>query len=346
MWRRSPLSSPEGVRTALVTGATGQVGHHVIQRLRRDGWEVRALVRDAARAGALSRAGVALATGDTLEPTSLVRAARGCEVVFHAAAVITPRGEWEAFRRPNVEGTRNVIAAAESAGARLVHVSSVAVYGASERYADGRGATDEESPLAELPEAAWYARSKRESEALVMAAHAAGRVWATAVRPDVIYGTHDRQFVPRIARLLRRGIAPLVGGGRSRLAVVNAANVADGMVRAAVTDSAGGRAYNLANDFDVTVEEFFMLAGEGMGIRLRRLPIPYLVARAGLGIAGLVAPLLVGNRYRMALSASLDFITRDNPFSSERARRELGWDPPVRPAEGVVEAFRWWTRHH
>ena len=331
--------------TALVTGATGQVGHHVIQRLRRDGWDVRALVRDAARAGALSRSGVTLATGDTLEPTSLLRAARGCDVVIHAAAVITPRGGWEVFRRPNVEGTQHVIAAAAAAGARLVHVSSVAVYGAGERYREGV-ATDESSPLAPLPDEAWYARSKRESEALVMAAHGAGQLWATAVRPDVIYGTHDRQFVPRIARLLQRGIVPLVGGGHTTLAVVNAANVADGIVRAATSDVAGGRAYNLANDFDVTVEQFFAYAAEGLGVRVRRIPVPYVVARGAMAVVSLVAPIVAGNQYRAALSASLDFISRDNPFDSSRARRELGWDPAVRPEVGVVEAFRWWATHH
>lgn len=334
------------MRTALVTGATGQVGQHVIQRLQRDGWVVRALVRDPARAGTLSRAGVHLATGDTLEPTGLLRAARGCDVIFHAAAAITPKGGWEAFHRPNVEGTSNVIAAAEGAGARLVHVSSVAVYGSAERYAAGDVLTDEDTVLAPLPDEAFYARSKRESEALVMAAHAAGRIWATAVRPDVIYGTHDRQFVPRVGRMLRRGVAPLVGGGRTTLAVVQADNVADGMVRAAASETAGGRCYNLANDFDVTVAEFFAYAAEGMNVKLRPLPIPRAVAQAGVGLAGLVAPLLFGSRYRAAISASLDFVSRSNPFTSERARRELGWDPAVRPAVGVVEAFRWWAAHH
>jgi nucleoside-diphosphate-sugar epimerase len=180
----------------------------------------------------------------------------------------------------------------------------------------------------------------------VLEAHAAGRVWATAVRPDVIYGTHDRQFVPRIARLLRHGVAPLVGGGRTTLAVVHAANVADGMVRAAVTDLAGGRAYNLTNDYDVTVADFFRLAGEGMGVRLRMLPIPLIVARGLFGLLTLAAPLVVGDRFSALTAASLDFVSRDNPFTSARARRELGWDPRVRPEEGVPEAFRWWAAHH
>ena len=305
---------------------------------------MRALVRDAARAGALSRANVVLATGDTLDPTGFAIAARGCDVIFHAAAAVTPRGGWEAYSRPNVEGTRNAIAAAASAKARLVHVSSVAVYGGAERYASG--VTSEESPLADIPPTSFYARSKRESEMLVMEAHAAGKIWATAVRPSVIYGTYDRQFVPRLARLLRHGVAPLVGGGRSTLAVVHAANVADGMVRAAVSDVAGGRAYNLANDYDVTVAEFFRLAGEGMDVKLRMLPIPLVVARGALGLFKLVAPLIVGSRFNAVSAGSLDFVSRDNPFSSERARRELGWNPPVRPEVGVPEAFRWWAAHH
>jgi nucleoside-diphosphate-sugar epimerase len=334
------------VPTALVTGATGLVGHHVVERLRRDGWSVRAFVRDAARAGALSRAGVELATGDTLEPSGFARAARGCDVVFHTAAAVTPSGGWEAFRKLNVEGTRNALAAAAAAKARLVHVSSVAVYGGTERYREGGAKTDEETPLAALADRAFYARSKRESEALVLEAHAARRLWATAVRPSVIYGTHDRQFVPRLARLLRRGFVPLVGGGRSTLAVVHAANVADGMVRAATTDAAGGRAYNLANDFDITVEQFFRLGCAGLGVRMHPVPVPRLLARGGLGVFQLVAPLLFGSRYNAVGSASLDFISRDNPFSSERARRELGWSPPVHHEEGVPEAFRWWALHH
>ncbi|MEO8622277.1 MAG: NAD-dependent epimerase/dehydratase family protein, partial [bacterium] len=231
--------------SALVTGATGLVGMHVVQRLQRDGWRVRALVRDPVRAASLRRSGVELAIGDVLEPSGFSLAARGCDVLFHAAAAVTPAGGWEGFRRPNVDGTRNAIEAAAAAGARMVHVSSVAVYGGSTRYRDG-ALTSEDTALAPLAEHSWYARSKRESEALVLDAHRDGRIWATAVRPDVIYGRYDRQFVPRLAPMLRRGFVPIIGDGSTTLAIVHAENVADGIVRAAMTDVAGGRAYNLA----------------------------------------------------------------------------------------------------
>jgi nucleoside-diphosphate-sugar epimerase len=333
------------VPTALVTGATGLVGTHVVQRLQRDGWAVRALVRDAARAGSLSRSGVELAIGDVLEPTGLARAARGCDVVFHTAAAVTPAGGWDAFQRPNVEGTRNAIAAVAGAGARLVHVSSVAVYGSASRYRDGE-LTGEDTELAPLSDDSYYARSKRESEALVLGAHREGRIWATAVRPDVIYGRHDRQFVPRVVRLLRRGFAPIIGGGQSTLAIVHAENVADGMVRAAATEMAGGRAYNLANDYDVTVAEFFHLAGEGLNVRLRNLRVPFSVAKGAERAFRSIATLLPGNRFKAVSFSAVDFLARDNPFTSERARWELGWDPPMRPEVGIPDAFSWWALTH
>ena len=332
--------------TALVTGATGLVGMHLVPRLQREGWRVRALVRDPARAGLLSRADVTLATGDVLEATGFERAARGCDVVFHAAAVITPRGGWEAYRRPNVEGTRNAIAAATSAKARLVHVSSVAVYGDNDRYsADGRK-TDESAPLGRIPDTSFYARSKRESEALVFEAQRTGALWATAVRPSVLYGPFDRQFVPRLARTLRHGFAPVIAGGHNTLAIVHAANVADGMVRVAQHDAANGRAFNLANDYDITARDFFERAAMGMDERLRIVSIPFVVARAAFGTFRTLAPMIVGDRFTLATNASLNFLARDNPFCSELARKELGWDPPVHPEEGVVDAFRWWAAHH
>ncbi|MFL5620182.1 MAG: NAD-dependent epimerase/dehydratase family protein [Gemmatimonadaceae bacterium] len=331
--------------TALVTGATGLLGMHLVPRLQREGWQVRALVRDPARAGLLTRADVTLATGDVLDETSFVRAARGCDVLFHAAAVITPLGGWEAFRRPNIEGTRNAIAAAASAGARLVHVSSVAVYGTHRFAADGRR-TDESTTLGRIPDESYYARSKRASEDLVFEAQRAGRLWATAVRPSVLYGTSDRQFVPRLARLLRRGFAPVIAGGHNTLAIVHAANVADGLVRAAGFAGANGKAYNLANDYDVTVREFFERAAEGLDQRVRIVSIPMIVARAAFAVVKSVAPLVVGNRFKAMTSASLDFLARDNPFSSDLARRELGWDPTVKPETGIPEAFRWWSAHH
>lgn len=332
--------------TALITGATGLVGSHVVARLLADGWTVRALVRDASRGGSLSRVGVSLQAGDILDSGRFAAAARGCDVVFHTAAAITPRGGWPEFQRVNIEGTKNAVAAAARAGARLLHVSTVGVYGPSARYGTPDRPTDESIELEPLPDGAHYARSKREAEEIVLSAHERRELWATAVRPCVVYGRRDRQFVPRIGRLLMRGFAPVIDGGGSTMSIVHATNVADGIVRAATTERAGGRAYNLANDFDVTVAEFYRLAATGLGRKVRFVEVPMKLARAALRVATLFAPLLLGSkRGTVTPSASLDFLTRDNPFSSLRARAELGWAPTVKPEEGIPDAFRWWVTH-
>jgi nucleoside-diphosphate-sugar epimerase len=329
---------------ALVTGATGLVGSHIVDQLLSDGWNVRALARAPEVARSALPAAVDIHAGDVLDEGSFERAAAGCHAVFHSAANILARGGWESYRATNVEGTRNAIAAAASTSARLVHVSSVAVYGSAARYAmakDGRR-TDESSPLPPLREHAYYARSKRESEELVLRAHLEGRVWTVAVRPDVVYGPRDRQFVPRMARLIRWFGVPLLRGGRSTMPIVHAANVAQGAVLAATSDVAGGNVYNLTNDYDVTVRRFFELAGEGVGRRPILVPMPMWAARGALTGAKQLARLVSGGRFAMVSNSALDFISQDNPFSSERAKRELGWSPPMRPEIGIPQAFQWW----
>ena len=341
------MTAPGGGSVALVTGASGLVGSHIVEALRRDGWRVRALVRDPerARVDIPDGSSVELARGDVLDEASFVRAAAGAHAIFHCAANIIVRGGWETYRVTNIDGTRNAISAAEGARARLLQLSSVAVYGPSARYeAKRRGSvTDEDTPLAPLSERAFYARSKRESEELVLRAHAQGRIWGTAVRPSVIYGRRDRQFVPRIARLMRRFPVPMLNGGQSIMSVVHAANVADGAVLAATSDAAGGRAWNLSNDHDVSVRRFFELAGEGLGHPPILLPMPLALARAGLRGVKWVARTISGGKYSLVSNSAIDFIAEDNPFSSEKAKRELGWRPQVRPETGIPDAFRWWA---
>lgn len=329
---------------ALVTGATGLVGSHIVERLLADGWRVRALVRDPHAASWLERAGAELAHGDLSDAASLRAAIAGCDAVFHSAALISASGSWESFQRANIDGTRAVIDAAAAASARLVHTSSVAVYGGAARYRDTP--TDESTPLAPLDEYAYYARSKREAEHLVLGAHAAGELWATAIRPPMIYGKRDRQLVPRFARMMRTGFFPLFAQGRSTMSLVHASAVADGAVRAASYEAAGGRAFNLTNDFPVTVADLVQLGANGLGRHVRGIPIPLSVARAGFG--ALAGAARLANQHAMAkqLPDTVDTFSRDNPFTSESARRELGWAPTMRPEVGIPEAFAWWKEHH
>lgn len=320
------------------------VGSYIVERLGGDGWRVRALARRPVASSWLEPLGAEVREGDILDAEALTAAAAGCEAIFHAAAAIGPRGDWEPYRLGNVQGTSNVIDVAARVGARLVHVSSTAVYGGETRWRDQP--TDEMVELPPIPESDPYARSKLEAERLVLEAVSNGRVWATVVRPPPMYGCRDRQLVPRIAPILDRGVFPLIAGGKSTLTIVHAGSVADGAVRAATTDVALGRVYNLTNDGALTVAEFVRLAAVGLDRRIVTPIVPYAVGRAAMKTLAAALTLLGRGHLAPHTIGLLDLVTRDNPFSSERARRELGWAPTVTHARAVPEAFRWWKAHH
>jgi len=324
---------------ALVTGATGMLGGYVARRLLEDGWQVRALVRRPERADDLKARGVEVTPGDLADQGSLCIAARGCQIVVHAAAAIGSGSADADFRAANVAGTQHVVRAAEHARARLVLVSSTAVFG-QDRYRTEP--TDEAAPLPALPGEDAYGRSKQDAERVVMEAHRTGRVWASVVRPPVMYGVGDRQFAPRIGRVLQAGVFPLVSGGGAHLSLVHADAVADGAIRAALTDAAEGRVYHLTDDFPVTVADLVRLASQGLGRHVAAPSVPLPAARAGFAVLRLGLQAMGRGDLARHAPGTLAMLTRDNPFTSARARNELGWEPRIRPDVGIPEAFRWW----
>ena len=119
---------------AFITGATGFIGGRVARRLRERGDEVVALVRAPAKAGELRELGCELVEGDlSTSREQLSEAMRGCDAVFHIAAVYKvgiPKSERGAMRDANVGGTERVLDAASDAGVkRIVYVSTVGVFG-------------------------------------------------------------------------------------------------------------------------------------------------------------------------------------------------------------------------
>jgi len=324
---------------ALVTGVTGMLGAYIASRIAEEGWAVRGLVRNPLDRASIDAEGLEPVSGDLLDAPSLERAARGCDAIFHAAAAIGAGGSLRDFERTNVVGTQNVIAAAGRAAARLVHVSSTAVFGAG-RYRDQPA--DEDQDLPELDAADFYGRSKQAAERAVLSAHAEGRIRASVVRPPVMYGRGDRQFLPRVAPVLMRGWFPLFGGGETTLPLVHADAVADGAVRAALSRTAEGRVYHLTCDYPLTVSELVRLGSAGLGRRIRAPSVPAAVGE--LAFSMLATGLRWTGRPDLARHApgTFQMLVRDNPFSSQRARDEIGWAPRIPPSIGVPDAFRCW----
>ena len=160
----------------LVTGASGFIGGHVVERLLADGHQVRCLVRTGSDTRRLEALGVELAPGSLEDPRSLARAADGCDYVVHCGAMVSDWGTVQEIERVNVIGTRHLLAAAGDASVRrFVHVSSTDIYGHP-----GRPAVDESQRSAGFRN--WYAQTKLDAEAEVTRA-ARGGLETVVLRP-------------------------------------------------------------------------------------------------------------------------------------------------------------------
>jgi nucleoside-diphosphate-sugar epimerase len=326
--------------TVFVTGGTGLVGSHVIEQLAARHVPVRAMVRDDRGTRLVAELGAEPVRGSVETPESW-DAAEGAHAIVHAAALVVKTAPWSEYDTVNVVGTRLAVEAAQRYGARLVHISSVAVYGRSPAK-DEAGTTSEDAPFGPIQPGDYYAHSKRAAEAVLWERARALGVGAVALRPCVVYGERDRAFMNHVLRILRWGWAPLVGGGDNRLAMVYAGNVA-AAVLAALDRSAASGPFNVTNDGGLTQREFFEIAGRAMGVRVRFVRVPTGLAVAGSWLVNRLQRALRPGRYAGIGGSGGRFLARDNPYTSERAVRELGWRLVVAPREGLERTVRWFV---
>ena len=322
----------------LVTGGTGLVGSHVIERLVRRGDSVVALVRRSEGRALVERLGAESALGTVEEAESWTRVGE-VDAVVHAAAIIVEPVPWERYHAVNVLGTRHAVEAAARSGARLVHISSVAVYGRRTETAK-RGPLTEDAPFTPIADADYYARSKRLAEEILWERARELGVSAAALRPCVIYGERERAFMTRMMRAVRFGVAPVVGKGDNHLAVVYAGNVAEAVLAALDRPHVEG-AFNTTNDGGITQREFFEMIGAAGGGRMRFVRLPLSVALVAGHAWHLWRRLRAPGSYAGIGGSGARFLSRENPFSSERAERELGWRPATSPHEALARTVRW-----
>jgi len=338
VYRARIPSRRNGVLRIFVTGGTGLVGSHAIERLVGEGHEVQAMTRSEAGDRFVEGLGAQAVRG-SVEDRASWEAAGGSHVIIHAAALVTAPTTWDDYRQVNVDGTRHATGMAARVGARLVHVSSVAVYG-RQPLSDHRDRVIEDVGFAPLAEADYYARSKREAEKVLWEAADRNGVSAVAIRPCVIYGERERLFMSRLLAVLRYGIVPLVGAGENQLAMVYVGNVIDAILKALERPKVTGP-FNTTNDGGITQRDFYEIVAEEMGQRLRMVKVPLSAAVVAGKAWHFVSRLRQPGRYTGLGSSSGRFMARENPYSSDRAERELDWIPSTAPHEALRQTVRW-----
>jgi len=257
---------------ALVTGATGFVGHHLIDALLRRGDSVTALVRTPAKAAGLADRGVRLVAGDLGDAVALADAARHQEVIFHLAGLVAARSEAE-FLSVNRDGTVRLAQAATGvSNARIVLVSSMAAAGPTQRGHRLSG-TEPARPLTA------YGRSKLAGEAAIKA----GTLPWTIVRPPAVYGPFDTEMF-RIFRAAKLGIVPLFGDGAQELSLVYGPDLASALIAAATSKATIGGTYYACHPEILTSESLVAEVGRTVAMTPRLIRLPRWSAAAALGL--------------------------------------------------------------
>jgi len=307
-------------RRALVTGANGFIGCHVARALAANGAQVRALVRRGADLRGLRGVEYEPAFGDLRDVESVKQAAHGCDEIYHVAADYRL---WLLDERPlyatNVEGTRNVIAAARTAGVRrMVHTSSVGALGIGP---DGIGREDTPVALAQMVGA--YKRSKFISEQDAMAAARAG-VPIVIVNPSTPIGPYDFKPTPTgriIGEFLRKRMPAYMDTGLN-LAPVE--DVARGHLLAAERGQIGQK-YILGGE-NLTLAELFERLAHLSAVAAPRFRIPYAVAY-GYALMAEGAARAITKRAPRASLTEVRMARKKMFFDSSKARDELGYVP-------------------
>lgn len=243
------LAAVEGAfagRKVLVTGATGFIGGRLAERLTLEhGAEVRAPVRNLAGAARLARFPVTVLRGDVTDPVALAEAARGCDFVFHCAYGTSGSQKHRAW--VNTEGTRRVLEAARTAGARrVVYLSTLMVYGQT-----GDGDLDETAPRRKFGNP--YSDSKLEAERIALTAG----VPVSVLQPTAVYGPYGGVWTEAVLRALKTGRQILVNGGDGFGNAVYVDDLVSAMLLAAVKEEAVGEAFLISGEEPVTWREMY-----------------------------------------------------------------------------------------
>lgn len=310
---------------ATVLGATGMAGSAIVRALVARGHEVRALVRsrpDGPREP-LPEA-VSVATGEIGDPASMASVAKGTDVVF--VAVGAPPGlARDVYRWLYVAGFENVLAAARHAAVpRAVFVSCADVV-----LSDApRVHWDEKRDLVGLPLGA-RARALKLAEEIALASSDA-ELAVTVLRPAWLWGPGDRRRLPRLVAEARRSGIDLCGNGRDLVATTYVEHLAEAALAAAVSPSAPGQAYYIADAEFLELREFLGLLCRALELPApRRSLYPFRRLWAGLGWG--------------ALSVE-EVVRRGRPtlFDTQKAARELGFVPSTTMEEGMRRLAAWY----
>ena len=305
----------------IITGGTGFIGRNLAEGLHNDGYHIVATGRDSKVGRLLQSQGIEFKAANLLSLSQLEEAFSPADCVIHCAAKAGDWGLYNEFHEANVVGTRHVIQGCLRHGIkRVVFISTPSV------YVDGtdRFNIRESEPLPPR-QLTHYSATKLAAERELFRSTQKG-VDVIVFRPRAVYGPHDRNFIPRIARMAERGRFPLIAGGKSRVDVTYIGNFLD-IVRAALgaPHEAWNQVYNASNGDPIPISRWFELMLGIVGVPFQPKNVPEIAAWSVAALTELATRLPFGPRQPLTTRFSVRYMARSMTLSTEKAAKMLGY---------------------
>jgi nucleoside-diphosphate-sugar epimerase len=275
-----------------------------------------------------------IVAGDITQTSIWAKHAKGCELFIHTAAVVSLAADWDLYREVSINGTRKALDVAIQAEAkRFVHFSSIAAMGVD--YLQG---ADEKTAVV-VGEDYRYGVTKGASEHVVLAAHAAGEIECTIIRPGDVYGPGSRAWLIEPLKLARAGQFILPNQGSGRFTPVYIDDLLDGVMLAAGLPEGIGQIFILAGDRSVSCKQFFSYHWNWAG---KTKKIPSLPLKAALALTQALWKMnhILKKPSEITPDAMLMF-SRSGGFSIAKARSRLGYQPKISLDEGMQRSEEW-----
>jgi len=319
-----------GTAKVLVTGATGFIGNHLLQRLLEEKGRVRILVRRAPSNEVLNDDRVEVALGDLGDPADVDRAVEGISELYHLGAAV--EGHPEDFQCATVVGTRNIVESSLRHGVeKLIYMSSLSVLDAAK--ARPRDKITEDWPLEPFPECRGaYSQTKLAAEQLVLEAVRTRGLRAILLRPGEVIGP-DRPFMSGAVAIETGSRLVVLGNGKATLPLVWVEDLVDAIVAAGKSDLFDGSVFHIVDSEEVPQDEIAQhyLRTTHQEKSIVHLPLSVLYTAAGgataaartLGRSSPITPY----RIRSAVGS--------RHFDCSSISKALGWRPRVGVRAGM-----------
>ncbi len=323
---------------AIVTGATGFLGSHLVSILEEKHYDILALGRDTKKAAALISDTIRFKSVDITDIHSLDAAFESADIVFHCAALSSVWGRPEDFDLINVEGTRNVLHCCESYSVkRIVYVSSTSVYF---DYRNKTNIKESENLIHNFVND--YARTKFQAEKLLLAERKKTEV--VIIRPRGIIGDGDTSIMPRILRIADKGFFPLINKGQATIDLTYVKNVAHALILAGEKMNIDGKCFNISNHEPLSIRELLQKVFNKRKKRCLLVPVSY---KFMYGLAWLLES--IARNFSLSEPSitrySVGLLAKTQTLNTDAAKNELGYEPIYSLDYAVDKYLDWGSKN-